>query len=354
MIAAAQDPTTSGNGDRGARWLRVFNWVCFLVALVALGWMVRSVGFARMGELFATLGWWFGVLLANALLVTSLDALALRRLMAPESRMVGFPRVFGAILAGQAINLVTPGGKLGEATKVTLLGRRAPRRRIISAVVLAAVVNFLISVLVVSVGVPITAWLFDLPGELRWMLYLATGITVALALGLVWLMRRGVLATFVSVMRRVHLISRARRQRWRDQLRPLDAQLRLGGPESTRGLRSGAALLVLSRAITWAELALLLGLLGYPDWRLWLGVVSSGMVVAWAAQVVPMGIGLAEGGAYLVFHLLGAPPAIGVGIVLVGRVRQVAMAALGLGCMLILQAIDRPRRARALRPAAVT
>lgn len=154
---------TTKVADDTPRWVRIFNWCCLAIAVVALVLLVRGVGLGRMRDLMVDTGVWFAYVVASGLGVLVLETLALRRLLGKETRGVGFGRTMATMLAGQAINAVTPTGKLGEATKVMLLGRWLSRGAVLAAVVKSNVINFFISVTVVAIGVPLIAMLFHLP-----------------------------------------------------------------------------------------------------------------------------------------------------------------------------------------------
>ena len=47
--------------------------------------------------------------------------------------MISYWRVLGANISGRAINVLTPGGALGEPTKLMLLSTHAPRARALSS-----------------------------------------------------------------------------------------------------------------------------------------------------------------------------------------------------------------------------
>ncbi len=326
-------------------WVRAFNWLCLGVAVVALAWLIRSVGVARMQSLMNDTGLWFLVVLASGLAMLALDTLALRQLLGRDAGAVGFARTAATMLAGQAINAVTPTGKLGEATKVVLLSRWSPRRAVLAAVVKTNVISFMINVVVVAIGVPLSGVLFDLPPRLQHVLWAVAGGAGATAILLVWLLHRGLLVSFVSAARRLRIVSDQRRERWHKALAPLDARLQLTSPGATRDAVRGGLLLLASRMLSWLEAGVLLAVLWHFDWRVWLVMISAGMVIGWVGGIVPLGIGVNEGGAFMVFELLGAPPAVGLGIVLIGRVRQAVMAAAGLVLMLWLQASQAAARA---------
>ena len=60
-----------------------------------------------------------------------------------------------------------------------------------------------------------------------------------------------------------------------------------------------------------------------------LALCSAGVVLGWISTIIPMGLGISEGGNVALFALIGAPTALGVALALARRVNQVVFALLG-------------------------
>jgi len=339
-IAAAAVASTEAGPPK---WTKLVNWIFFGVAIAALAWMIRSVGPRKVAELVKSIGGgWFAILMLLELGSYACDAAAIKAFMRPESRMIDYLRVFAAQLSGAAINLLMPTGKVGEASKVTLMVRRAPRGRVVSSVLLYNLYGFFLNVGIVVIGIPITALVYRLPHKVEVAIWLAGGILLALALFLLWLVTRGIGSSLVGFLRTVHIISPERRERWRARLLKLDGQLKPTGPEASHGTSVGIGWMVLSRVVGWIQSAIVIYLVvGELDGMFLIASLSAGMVIAWVAAIVPMGIGVSEGGSYLIYEVLGAGATAGLGVALIRRVRQVIIAVLGVALMLILQALDR-------------
>jgi len=80
-----------------------------------------------------------------------------------------------------------------------------------------------------------------------------------------------------------------------------------------------------------------------------IGVLSVGVLIQWISQIVPMGLGLADGGNYALFDLVGATGAYGVVITVLNRARSITVAILGLGAMAVLHTVNRLALARMRR-----
>ncbi len=335
-----------------SRTRRLVNLGLLLAGLAAMTWTLHGIGFARLAAMVATVGWWFVVVLVVELATVSCDAAALRCALRPESRMVRVPRLLATQLAGQAMNTLLPTGALGEATKVSLLAGHAPRDRVLGGVLLVNLLGFLTSVGLVVVGLPVVALLLELPPALERAAWLAAGLGLALAAASVALVQRGMAASLADLLRAVREIAAERRQRWDPHLQRFDAALRLVGAGHAPGLLPAWRWLLLSRLLGWLEYGILLyAIAGSLPLELWLASLPLGVVIGWLATLVPMGAGVTEGGHYALFAALGVAPAVGVAVVVTRRLRQLAVATLGLGALALLQAERSSAGPTALRRA---
>jgi hypothetical protein len=70
-------------------------------------------------------------------------------------------------------------------------------------------------------------------------------------------------------------------------------------------------------------------------------MLSIGILITWISNIVPLGLGLAQGGNYLVFSLFGAPASSGVLFAFVNQLRTILLALLGLVVMLVANLFHR-------------
>jgi hypothetical protein len=80
-----------------------------------------------------------------------------------------------------------------------------------------------------------------------------------------------------------------------------------------------------------------------------LGVLSIGVLVSWISNIVPLGLGVADGGHYVLYDLLGATGPQGLVVAMVNRARSLSVAILGLGVMAAMAIVDRLATARLQR-----
>jgi uncharacterized membrane protein YbhN (UPF0104 family) len=325
----------------------VFNLAVMVFGAGALTWMMHQLGWAQLRSVISGVGSTFAIILALDAAAILLDAKALHTFMRPEARMVSYWRVVAAQCSGRAVNIVTPFAALGEATKLTMLVTHAPRARVLSAIVLANLAGLYLSVAVMLIGTPITVLVVDLPHPLKVTVAVGLAILVLLMVALGVLVRRGAASTITAVLRRVRLVSAARLERWQDHLRDIDRHIGELHSARSAGTWKGLLWVLASRLVTWTATMTLIHAVGVTITpRLVIGVLSVGVLISWIASVVPLGLGLADGGNYALFDLLGASGAHGAFVTMLNRVRSLLVALVGFVVMAIVHAINRVSLAR--------
>lgn len=330
---------------------RFFQVAVLIVAAAVLALLLDELGWAGMRKAVVGTGTWFAVIAAIDLLGACCDALAIRGFLAPRID-VPYATVLAAQLSGMGINRVTPGSSLGEPVKVTMLAHVMPTKLAVSAIVMFNLMTFYVALATIVIGVPITIAMLDLPHAITIVVWIATAALVAVALALAVLVHRGAVATLIDALAGARAISRARAARWRAAVADIDARLReLGGNTRSSGLRAGLAGIVGSRVLNWVGTIAVLHAADIPmSPVLVVAMLSVGILVSWMSNIVPFGLGVADGTNYALYDLLGASPDAGLLFTMVNRLRALAVAVIGLGVMAIVHA--RPARV-AVRPAKV-
>jgi uncharacterized protein (TIRG00374 family) len=329
-------PADGASTSKTPRWLRWVTAISLVIGVVALIITIAYVGVDTIFGHLAAIGLWFGVLLAIELVSTLLDAGAVY-LMTRGRGGPSFYKVCVAQLAGRAVNMVTPAANVGEALKVGLLARTSPTRRATAAIMFVGFASTIVSLVVVAIGSLATAFLFELPSSGRLALGIAGGLGAVVAIAMVALVRHGVLDTTARVARRLRLISQQRLERWRTPIKEIDGRLR-GEELEVDHRRSATILLVLSQALqrlmVWVAIVAAGYSLGTPQL---VAILSAGVVLTWISTLVPLGVGVAEGGNAAMFAVIGAPASLGVALALARRMNQIVFALIGF----IVLALDR-------------
>ncbi len=329
--------------------MRLLNVGFLAIGLIAMVWMVRKVGVDEIEIALRSLGNWVWLMMALALAQAALDARAMHVFMRPEQRMISYPRVLAAQLAGQAVNTVTPTGTLGEVVKVTMMVAHAPRYRAVSALVLKNLIGILASVGSLLLAIATSLVAFEVHPDVELMLAISFVAILVITVGLLVMVRRGLLRSLAGFARSLHLISPQRRQWMVERLADFDQQLKPVAELHAPLYRSAILYVFASRILGFVDLWLTLVALGAdPSLPFVIVVSGSSMVLGSIAAVVPMGIGLYDGGLAGMFRLLGASASDGLVVSLIRRLRGIAIAALGLVIMLVVQVVDTLILRRAL------
>ena len=162
--------------------MRVLKPVLLVAGLVLVGVLVYRVGAGPIVETLARLTWWqFALVCLPYGLISAVDTLGWR--FAFTRDRAPFHRLFGARLAGEALNLVTAVGSVGgEAVKAWLVRRDVTYEESVPAVVIAKTTITVAQALFLLIGIVLAvAGLGAGSGVLTGMLWLL--LVEALAVG---------------------------------------------------------------------------------------------------------------------------------------------------------------------------
>jgi uncharacterized protein (TIRG00374 family) len=322
------------------------------IAIVALVFTIRDVGLRTLGHYLRLIGWWWIAVAALEVFNTTMHSTALRYFAAPDK--LALKDAFLAQLAGRAVNAVTPSGNLGEVVKMSVLTDVVTPSRAVSTVLLYNVVSFTIELGLVAIAAPFMALLIPMPMWLRGV-FLGVGVVCfAISVGIYALVHRGMLASLAKVPVKLRLVSQARYEGWYEKLHDIDEKLRLTSGASRRDRAMGVGALLVSRLSAILLSILILRAVGTS--------ISFGFVAAWtvgsfpiylASTIVPMGLGISEGGYYGLFRTLGYNPAFAVTLVIARRCITLMYATIGLVLVTFSETVKRAKHRRSEPVAAV-
>ena len=342
------EPDTKTRSEEPAGWVRWVTRIALVAGAAGLIVTVWLVGpWTILGHL-RSIGWWFVLLVAIDVTMTFLDSAAIYTLMKGKERPQ-FRHVLIAMIAGRSVNVVTPSGNLGEPLKASLLSTHASTPRAVAAVLYMGIASACISLSMIAIGAPLTTLLLPLPPGVDVALYVTGAIAAVVTVTLVVLVRRGMLASLVRFGAAVRIISKKRQNKWREKLKEIDARMS-GSAEP--GVRRNATLFILvSKSLGWLATWLTVAAAGhYLTAAQLTALLSAGIALTWVGTIVPMQLGVAEGGNYGLFDLIGVAPALGVSLALARRVTQIVYATVGFSVLGISKLFDK-RVANALRRA---
>jgi glycosyltransferase 2 family protein len=316
----------------GPSAMRAVKAVFLVLGAVLLGVLVYRVGAAPILETLRRLTWWqFALVCLPYAVIMAADTLGWRFAFARDR--APFHRLYGARLAGEALNIVTALGAVGgEAAKAWLLRRDVTYEESVPSVVIAKTSITLAQALFLVVGLAV-AWSVLPPGTeiLRVMTWLLLGEVLAVA-GFVGVQVSGLVARGGRLLRLVGAIADTAYAETLD-----------------RALRD-------YYRTEWRRLALSLGfhltgwILGILDalvilWALGLDVPVAtatiieafGSGVRFATFLVPANLGSSEAANAGAFAGLGLGAAAGLAFSFVRRARQAVWVGVGLAVLVAMR-----------------
>jgi hypothetical protein len=352
-------------------WARWVTRISLILALIALVLTIRDIGPDRIAAYFRRIGWWWIAVAILEVAITTLDAIAIRSFLSPEQGKVKLRSAVLSQLAGRAVNAVTPSGNLGEAVKVSVLVEHVSQSRAVSTILLYNAVSFAVELLVVAAAVPFVVALVPMPSVLAWLMLATCVVSSTMALGLYILIRCGALTVLAPIARWFYVgVARLRRalrrgssepyvfpaeryERWQRQLQDVADKMRLSAGARRRDRWLGISAVTASRLTSMLLSLMILHAVGES---ITLGFVAAftvgGFIIYMVSTLVPMGVGISEGGNYALFRVLGENPARGVTLVLARRVTLIVYAAIGLVLVTASETVQRARERHMMRAAA--
>jgi len=309
----------------------------FVAGAVLLAVLIRRVGAEPILATLRALAWWQFVLVCLPHgVILAVDTLGWRFAFAQDR--APFWRLYGARLAGEALNVVTAVGSVGgEAAKAWLVRRDVSYAESVPSLVIAKTTIVIAQAIFLIVGIVLAWTALDVSGPvLRAMLWLLMievlavgGFFGAQVAGLV--RRAGRLLVWAGVTAdaaAAECLDASLRHYYRHEWRRFAASTGF----HTLGWLIGGAL----------EATLMLWLLGVTSSVVTAMVIEAlGSGVRFASFMVPAGLGVFEGANAAAFGALGFGAAAGLAFSVVRRARQVAWIVVGLLVLLGMRLSDR-------------
>lgn len=325
--AGASSDESCPPGEHKPTWLTWVTRISIVIGIIALVITVWLVGPMVLLDRLRQIGWFFVVLVSLEIVSSGFDGTAIYY-MADGPGRPSWRDCVVAQIVGRGVNSVTPGGNLGEVMKVGLLSHRCSPKRIVAAVMYINFMRLVMQFAVIAVGVVATAFLFDVPRSVLVLLLIGGAISAGISVGIFYLMRRGMLSTLSNALARVRIISKKRRESWNKTLEEVDHRLK--GQDNkqhrSKALIFIAASQILEKGLTYFTIMAAGYVMGGGQF---LALLSAGVLLSWISTIIPMGLGISEGGNVALFTLIGAPAPLGLALALARRVNQVVFAAIG-------------------------
>jgi len=167
--------------------------------------------------------------------------------------------------------------------------------------------------------------------------------------GLAWLRRR----IWKNPDASPYALAPKRFDAWYAAAKAVDSKVLLQSGARRRDRTLGILSIITSRMTSMTLSLLILHAVGEPiTVRFVAGYTVGSFLIYMLSTLVPMGLGISEGGNYELFRALGENPARGVTLVLARRVTQIVYAAIGLVLMTASETVQRARERHRTRSAA--
>jgi uncharacterized protein (TIRG00374 family) len=308
-------------------------YVFLLAGLLLLGGMVWQVGMTDHLTSFGVVGWWIVPWVLLEIVPVVLHTAGWAACFSKHHQTVSFGRLFIVRLAGSAINQVTPTATIGgEVVKVLLLESTLPRALATATVVIDKASFTLAQICHLALGTLYLTGRLPLPAAVQLGLGFTIGLITLGLVGFVAAQRYGLLSKLLGWLSGFNR-GRARLERWRQHLIPLEASMaayyiahpwRFG---ASVGLHFGA--FVFSNIQNFLLLRLLLGA-NAP------GLTEAIMVTITVAALdqvfffVPARLGTFEGVCFTILSTLGVAQVSGLAFGLIARLEGLVWNGFGL------------------------
>jgi glycosyltransferase 2 family protein len=312
--------------------MRLVKLLLLIGGVGVLGVLVARIGWEAIVSSLARLSWWQLLLVCLPYaLIMAVDTLGWRYAFAQDR--VPFLRLFGARIAGEALNVLTALGSVGgEAVKAWLVRRDVPYEDSVPSVVIAKTTITMAQALFLLLAIGL-AWA-------------TLSIDSQVLQGMLWLLGVEVLAVGGFFLTQVTgLVARAGRfltwfgvPQQTSYAERLDVALRSFYRQHWRRFGLSTGFHLLGWILGALETYLMLYLLGVPVGATTATVIEAfGSGVRFATFLVPASIGALEGANAAAFAALGFGASAGLAFSLVRRARQLMWVAAGLVVLVVMR-----------------
>jgi|KBSSwiStaDraftv2_1062776.scaffolds.fasta_scaffold03397_16 uncharacterized protein (TIRG00374 family) len=305
--------------------MRALKLVLLVLGIAVIAVSVHRIGLTPVLETLARLTWWqFVVVCLPFAVIAAVDTLGWRFAFPRDA--APFHRLYGARLAGEALNLVTAFGSVGgEAVKAWLIRRDVTYEESVPSVVIAKTTLTIAQALFLLIGVALawTTLAIDsrVLGAMCWLLV----VEVAAVAGFVGVQVTGIVGRAGRLLEWFGVLKRD------DSAQRLDADLRDYYRRDWRRLSLSTGFHLAGWLLGVAEAYVILIFLEIPADIVTATVIEAlGAGVRFATFLVPASIGAFESANAAAFEAIGLGAGAGLAFSFVRRARQLVWIGIGL------------------------
>ena len=311
--------------------MKAFHRFSIILGMILLAVLVWRIGPGSILAELKNIGWWILPLVCLEGVAEGFHTLGWRRCLSATQENEPFHRLLGIKLAGYAMNNLTPtAGIGGEITKAALLAEKGGGAQAAGGVLVGKVTYVLAQLILVIIGSLVTLWFLDVSPAL-WAAVTLTGGLLLSALGFLFvLQKRGRLSSMVGWAGFLP-IGETGHRRLRGVLEAVDGELRAYYSRNPYGLY---------RAMGWYGVGFACYILQIW-WFLHAAGVQASFIMAaglWClagwfelvGSVVPLRLGIQEGGRVISLAAFGYTPALGMALAALIRIQELIWGLVGL------------------------
>ncbi len=306
--------------------MKIIRMLGGLLGLALIGFLIHEVGWASVRETLGWLGWRYVIVLAYPITWIALNTLGTQAAFPRKPAALSYFKLLQIRLAGESFNSLLPSGYVGgEPLKVKLLARYMSLREATTGILVAKAAQSVALVIFVSLGLTLgrDGSIFHHRATMIALGLLTLGIGI-----FVYLLGH---QSFSALGRFLHrLTGHPWLQAQEQRLKALDESL---GAFYREG-KSDFAMSTVWHLGGWLagalEVALIFSLVGHPlPWTQAWFIGALAQLAAIVGLLSPASVGFYEGGHTMAAKLLGLPAALGLGVSLIRRVREMAWNVVG-------------------------
>jgi uncharacterized protein (TIRG00374 family) len=305
--------------------MRALKLVLLVLGIAIIAFSVHRIGWTPILETLARLTWWqLVVVCVPYAVIMAVDTLGWR--FAFPRNPAPFHRLYGARLAGEALNLVTAFGSVGgEAVKAWLIRRDVTYEQSVPSVIIAKTTLTIAQAVFLLIGVAL-AWAMlttdsRVLGAMLWLLV----VEVVAVAGFVGVQVVGIVGRAGRLLEWFGVLNRD------DSAVRLDADLRDYYRRDWRRLSLSTGFHLAGWLLGGIEVYLTLVFLGIPVDLVTATVIEAlGAGVRFATFLVPASLGAFESANAAAFEAIGLGAGAGLAFSFVRRARQLAWSCIGL------------------------
>jgi glycosyltransferase 2 family protein len=317
----------------------VLRYFLLALGLAVLGLLVWHIGPGNIYDAASRLGpMALVVILIPSLVMYAVEAYGWRMVLGPSAKSVPFWRLLAIRTAGEVVNMTTPTAYLGgEPLKAYLLKRyNVPIAEGAASVVIAKTTMTIAEVFYILAGIALGFWILGAgtsAGQSVAAALVSVGLLVCSIAGFVFIQRRGLFASILSMVRKLGLrIGFLESQE--EHLRSIDQTILNFYNHHQRAFYASIGVYFFGWMAEALEVFVIIYYLGGPtDVLSTISIGALAVFIKGGTFFIPGSLGAQDGGNLLLLKAFGYSDVTGITFALLRRFRELVWIGIGLLCL---------------------